>query len=66
MSTFEKIADIIKTTTKIKQEMRCQNCNRELKEYSGKYGKFIGCPNYKIDEGCRSTYSVENVEITKD
>lgn len=62
MGTFQKISELLQSTTKIKEELKCQNCGRLLKEYNGKFGKFIGCPNFQSDEGCRSTYSIENKE----
>lgn len=41
-----------------KKYMRCENCGRLMKEFDGKYGKFMGCPNYFQEEKCRKTVSL--------
>ena len=41
------------------KELRCTKCNRLLKQYEGKFGKFLGCPNWISDEECRDTYTLE-------
>jgi len=38
--------------------VNCPNCGRMLKEYDGKYGKFLGCPNYFMDQKCKKTYGI--------
>ena len=38
--------------------VNCPNCGKELKTYSGKYGKFRGCMNYQNSDGCKVTYNL--------
>lgn len=57
MSEWQKVNDILHKGVKM-EELRCKNCDRLLKEYDGKYGKFLGCPNFISDDECKTTYSM--------
>lgn len=58
MSEWSKIEEVLQDGIKI-EELRCVNCNRLLKEYEGKHGKFLGCPNFLSDEKCKKTYTLK-------
>lgn len=56
-SKWFTLKDILKGDNSSKQ-LRCENCDRVMKEYEGKHGKFLGCPNFMSDENCRNTYTI--------
>lgn len=58
---FNKIKNesVKKHDTTTKEEV-CKNCGRELKEFSGRYGKFKGCENFINDEKCKNSYNKNN------
>lgn len=58
MSEWTDINEVLKGGVKI-EELRCLNCDRLLKEYEGKHGKFLGCPNFISDVECQKTYTLK-------
>jgi len=57
-NVYEKIKEKVKIGDYKIEELRCLNCDRLMKEYDGRNGKFIGCPNWQQDVFCKRTYTV--------
>ncbi len=41
--------------------MKCPKCGAEMRERSGRYGRFLGCPNYPRCNGSRDLDPSDNL-----
>jgi len=57
MSNFIKVEEQLKKGIKL-SNLKCKNCGTQLEIYKGRYGKFIGCPNFNGDIDCKYTASI--------
>lgn len=62
MSKYIKVGDMLKRGLHI-SDIVCDKCGRQLREYEGKHGAFLGCPKWqesddKPGEGCKATKSI--------
>lgn len=55
---YEKTKEQVKTGNYKIENLKCLNCDRLMKEYDGRNGKFIGCPNWQQDVRCKKTYTI--------
>ena len=45
--------------------MQCPKCGAEMREKSGRYGRFLGCPNWPRCNGARDLKPTDNSTPTK-
>ena len=45
--------------------MKCPKCGAEMREKSGRYGRFLGCPNWPRCNGARDMKPTDNSTPTK-
>ena len=45
--------------------MKCPKCGAEMREKSGRYGRFLGCPNWPRCNGTRDLKPTDNSTATK-